>query len=117
MSTGVTLKPYSPGQVQVSWGGVALKGFATGTFITAERSVANTTNAVGAQGDVGITLMANKTGVTLTLMQTAESNRMLSAAQLSQDNLDKLFRADLVITDPSGSFLMRAELAILWNQQ
>ena len=105
-----SLKTYSPQRVQLAWGGIDISGYADGTFIEASRNVDNTTATVGAAGDVGLTFMPDKTGVVeITLMQTAESNRLLSAVQLAQDNTGNIIRADLTVVDPSGGFLVYAK--------
>lgn len=102
-----TLRTYSPQEVTATWGGlVVLKNFAEGTAIEIARAAENSTDLVGMQGDVGLTFNANKTGtVTMTFMQTGETNRQLSAIQKLQDDSGELIRADLVISDPSGSNL------------
>jgi hypothetical protein len=102
-----TLRPYSPEVVTTNWGAIMpIRGFEEGTFIEVARASENTRTKVGAQGDVGITLNADKTGtVTITLMQTSESNRLLSALQASQDSEGTLYRENLQIKDPSGSML------------
>jgi hypothetical protein len=102
-----TLRPYSPEKVTAVWGGIVpIKGFEEGTFIEVARASENTRTKVGAQGDVGITINADKTGtVTLTLMQTSESNRYLSALQATQDATGDLIRESLQIKDESGSML------------
>ena len=102
-----TLRVYSPQEVTVDWGGyVTIRNFAEGTAIEASRAVDNTTNTVGMQGDVGITFVANKTGtLSFTLMQTGETNSVLSAIQREQDRTGELFRADITVRDPSGSSL------------
>lgn len=105
MST--TLRTYSPQEVVATWGGfISLANFAEGTAIEIERNTDNSSQLVGMQGDVGLTYNADKTGqVTMTFMQTAETNRYLSQIQKLQDDTGELIRADIVISDPSGSSL------------
>lgn len=102
-----TLRVYSPQEVTVNWAGYAtIRHFAEGSAIEATRSEDNTKQLVGMQGDVGLTYNANKTGtVAFTIMQTGETNQLLSAIQNSQDLSGALIRGDLTISDPSGSFL------------
>lgn len=102
-----TLRTYSPQEVTATWGGyVTLRNFADGTAIEIARTADNSNQLVGMQGDVGLTYNADKTGtVTMTFMQTGETNRQLSAIQELQDTSGELIRADLVISDPSGSNL------------
>lgn len=102
-----TLRTYSPQEVTASWGGfVEIKNFAEGSAIEVSRSVDNSQQLVGMQGDVGLTYNADKTGtLTFTIMQTGETNRYLSGIQNIQDTTGQLVRADIVISDPSGSYL------------
>ena len=105
-----TLKTYSPERVDTSWGGVNLTGFAEGTAITLRRNADNSAQAVGMQGDVGITKTANRTGqVEMVFMQTSETNRILSAVQATQDlEGSDVIRGDIVVTDPSGGMIALA---------
>lgn len=105
------LNTYSPRQVSVNWGGeIPIKHFAEGTAIEVARNVDNSDQSIGMQGDVAHTFMADKTGtVSFTILQTGETNRILSAVQALQDESDDLFRADLLIVDKSGSFICIAE--------
>lgn len=106
----MTLTDYSPKRTASNWGGYDLSGWAEGTFINIARSVDNTTPLVGAAGDVGITLNADKTGtIEATFMQTSETNQVLSGVQLAQDQSGVLYRANFTIADPSGSVLMVAK--------
>lgn len=101
-----TLTTFSPQNVSISWGGINLNGVADGTFIECVRNSDNSSQVVGAQGDVGLTFNADKTGqVTITFLQTSLSNVILSAAQAEQDLSGDLLRAPMVIRDKSGSFL------------
>lgn len=102
-----TLRTYSPQEVVATWAGyVELKNFADGTGIEVSRSVDNSTQAVGMGGDVGLTYNANKTGtIAFTIMQTGETNRILSAIQSEQDITGTLIRGDITVSDPSGSWL------------
>ena len=104
------LNTYSPRQVTVNWGGtVPIKHFAEGTAIEITRSTDNSTQAIGMQGDVAHTFIADKTGtVSFTILQTGETNRILSAIQMAQDASNDLYRADLNIVDLSGSSLCLA---------
>lgn len=101
-----TQRTYSPKDVKISWGGWPIEGYADGTFVEASRNSPNSESTVGAAGDVGITFNADKTGnVTITLMQTSDTNVFLSAVQLAQDKAGEIYRADMAITDKSGTFL------------
>lgn len=106
-----TQKTWSPAKVNMNWGGeLPIKGVADGTFVTAVRNSNNTTIKVGAQGDVLPTMIADKTGtITVTLLQTSETNRILSGIQALQDESGELYRADFTIADGSGGMLCYAE--------
>lgn len=101
------LKDYSPAAVSVSWGGFGFEGFGEDSFVTASRSTPNTSAKIGAQGSVGLTVSADKTGtIEVTLMQTSQTNRYLSAVQNAQDVASTIFRAPFLVTDPSGGSLV-----------
>jgi len=60
----------------------SVRGYADGTFITAERSTDMITHVSGADGEVGRVLSNDKSGVvTVTLLQTSLSNKAFSDAQ------------------------------------
>lgn len=103
-----TLRDFVPESVSINWGTLTLRGFAADTFVTVARSVANTTAQVGADGSVGITKNADRTGtIEVTLMQNSESHRFLSAIQAAQDADDELYRAGMTISDPSGGMICK----------
>lgn len=103
-----TLLDFVPENVAISWGGVAITGFAPDTFITTRRNSANTTSAVGADGSVGITKNADKTGeIEISLMQTSDSHIWLAGVQALQDYGD-LQRANMTVADASGGYFLRA---------
>ena len=80
------VETYSPKNVAVIVGGVAITGFAEGTFIVLEREVDSFTKVVGADGDVSRTANANKSGsCTITLKQTSDSNDVLSGILLADE--------------------------------
>lgn len=106
-----TQKVYSPSKVVATWGSLlTFKGFAEGTAIQAQRSSDNSSNVVGMQGDVALTVNPDQTGtITFTLLQTSETNRILSGIQAAQDFNQELYRAGITIADPSGGYLLHAE--------
>lgn len=104
-----TLRDYSPNSVAMSWGNINFVGFAEDTFVTVSRNSPNTSMSVGADGSVGLTKMADRTGtIEITLMQTSETHRYLGGIQNLQDFGERLFRANMTITDPSGGFICKA---------
>lgn len=75
---------YDPSQVIVSINASGLSsnlsGFADGTFISVERAVETFSKVVGAGGEVARVKSADRSGtLTLTLMQTSNSNLILNA--------------------------------------
>lgn len=100
------LAVYNPQAVEIVWGGVTLDGVADGTFIEAVRNQGNSQTKVGAYGDPAHTKIVDKTGsVTVTFLQQSDSNKILSAVQLAQDDSEDLIRLDMSIRDKSGGFL------------
>lgn len=93
------IKTYSPGDVALSIGGNLIAGYADGTFVTIEREVDAMTKVVGADGEVSRTRSANYSGsLTLTLKQTSDSNRILGAYLLDDEN-DGSGVFDVLLTD------------------
>jgi hypothetical protein len=105
------LRDFVPESTAINWGGIDFSGFAPDTYVTASRNSPNTTNSVGADGSVGITKNADKTGtIEVTLMQTSNTHRYLAAVQAGQDvGSAQLIRAPMTIVDPSGGFIAVAE--------
>ncbi|WP_425447740.1 phage structural protein [Dethiothermospora halolimnae] len=68
------MRSYDPKDVNVIVGGVALTGFAEGSFVSVERMEDTFTEYVGAQGDVAMSETSNETGeITVTLESTSPS--------------------------------------------
>mgnify|MGYP000032262258 CR=1 FL=1 len=83
----MAVKTYDPKSVVVTVGGYPISGFADGTFITVERSSDAFTKVVGADGEVSRAKSADRSGsVTFTLMQTSNSNAVLSAFAIADEN-------------------------------
>lgn len=73
------LRNFDPSAWALTYGGILLRGYADGTFISAERDEAVYTKKVGAQGDVTRIRSNNKAGVlTITLLAQSPSNDYLS---------------------------------------
>ena len=107
----MTVETYSPKRVEIIFGGVPLRGFADGTFISAERTSDSFTTNVGADGEVSRTASADKTGkVTITLQQTSDSNDYLSAIIISDEN-SLLGQLPLLIKDTNGRTLAESPCA------
>ena len=99
---------FSPKKVIVTFGGRILTGFADGSFVTAERESDAFTKVVGADGEAARVASANRSGkVTVTLMQTSDSNDYLSQIAAA-DELSQASTGALFIKDASGRSLVTA---------
>ena len=79
------MKIYDPAEVIVTFGGADIEGFAPGSFITVEQNADAFAIVVGNRGDVARSKTSNRTArITVRLMQTSQSNDLLSTAH----NLD-----------------------------
>jgi hypothetical protein len=99
----MSVRTYSPGEIVMTVNGVAMGGFADGTFITVARDEQSFTKVTGADGTVSRSKSNNRSGtVTLSLKQTSPSNEILSAL-LVQDELDNSGVVPVLIKDNSGT--------------
>lgn len=82
----MAFKEYDPRQVTVSLAGNVLRGFADGTFVRVQMESDAFTDVVGTDGEVSRSRSSDdRATVTFLLMQTSDSNDVLSALH----NLDK----------------------------
>ena len=116
------LANYSPEDVVMIlsndiFGSHVISGTAEGTFISYERSVDRATLVVGSDLSAARVLRRNKSGtVTLTLMQSAESNDVLSMiAQRDEEAHDNSYLFSLTIKDLSGRSVFFAPDAFIGN--
>ena len=73
------LKTYDPSQVVITVGGAIISGYADGAFITLSRNSDMFSRVAGADGENARVKSSDKSGkVTLTLMQTSDSNDILT---------------------------------------
>lgn len=108
------LPVYSPKDVSISFNGIAITGFAPDSFVRLRRNSALLSETVGAAGELSLTKIADRTGeVEIELLQTAESNLLLSAVALATENGGPVTVGVLMIQDPSGSVLATALNAYL----
>lgn len=114
MSTDLQVRTYDPKQVIVTFGTIAMMGYAEGTFISIERNGQLFEKSRGSDGSVDRT---NKNAfdfsVTLTLKQTSPTNQLLSAVAAA-DQLSNLGVLPLVIKDLNGATVFTAPQA--WIQ-
>lgn len=102
----MSLKTFDPKDVSVIIGGAIMQGFANGTFINVERAEDAYSTDVGADGEPLRVKSNNKmTTITLTLMQSSDSNSIISAFAI----LDEKSNAGVVpilIKDNGGDTLI-----------
>lgn len=103
---------YDPKEVVMIWGGYTISGFAEGTFIKVTRTEKKLfEKKKGVDGSVE---RCNKNsldfGIEFTLMQTAQSNDVLSAATIL-DQESNVGAPELIIRDNSGRSLFTAGAA------
>lgn len=101
------LATYSPEDVFVSIAGfLPIEGYLEGSFISITRDAPFFTTKESADGVVSRVASASKTySVTLTLMQSSESNLVLTRTALL-DNITHITKFPLIIKDMNGSTLL-----------
>lgn len=105
------VKTYDASQVTIIFGAIPiLNGFADGTFVTVEPAGPAWTTQVGTDGEVTRSKTNNRTAVvTLTLMQSAAANDLLSARWILDDNTPGgLGVVAFFLKDNSGNTLVGA---------
>ena len=105
------VRTYDPKQVIITFGVAVLTGYAEGTFVKIARSGNAFDKRKGADGTVDrVNKNANDFGVSITLMQTAPVNAVLSAL-LAADQISNVGVLPLVIKDLNGTTLFTAAQA------
>lgn len=108
------MKNYDPKRIVATWKAIAIVGYATGTFLQAERDNDTFTTEAGAQGDVVRTKSHDRRGkVTFTLQSTSPANDLLSVFALAGEEGNSV-DADvgaLLVKDLNGTTLLAAEEA------
>ncbi len=109
----MSVKTYNPADVQLILAGIAVSGYADGTFIAIGRDNPSFTSGSGADSEGWRAKSNDKTGTcTLTLLQTSASNDAFSAlAALDEASGDGV--GPLLLKDNSGRSLYSAETAWL----
>lgn len=91
----MSVKTYDPANVAVTVSGVLLSGFPAGTFVSFEPNTDSFTLTTGCDGESCRSKTNNRSGrLSLTLLQSSESNQVLSA----------LHNIDLVTPNGDGLF-------------
>lgn len=109
-------KDYDPLKVAIHIAGVAVEGFADGTFVTVNRNSQSWTGSSGAGGEHARAKSNDKSGtVELTLMQTSATNDRLSAFLLADENANGAGKFGFTLTDANGQTSVAA--LDMWVQQ
>lgn len=109
----MALRQYNSKEVIVTVGAIAIDGYADGTFVVAEKTEDTFGTTVGADAEVCRSRKNDERGkVTLTLMQSSQSNDLLSALH----EADKALPAGagtvpFLMKDLSGRTLVQAQNA------
>lgn len=107
----MAVKTYDPAQVLITFNGFNISGIADGTFVQVARNEDAFTLQVGSGGEGVRSKSNNKSGtVTLTLIQSSDSNEILSGFAAA-DELSNSGSGPLMIKDNSGNSLYMAESA------
>lgn len=107
----MAVKTYDPAQVIITVNGIIISGYADGTFVTVERDSDSWSKQIGADGDGTRSKSNDKSGkITISLMQSAESNEVLSALALLDEQTGG-GAVPVLIKDNSGTSLHVAETA------
>jgi hypothetical protein len=102
----MALPIYSSKNNKVAYGGVDLDGLAPDSFITFSFTTDRTDEEVGADGQTMISIMPDQGGTcTVSLQQASPANLILAGVLNFNEVNNTLVRANLAISDPSGSVL------------
>lgn len=83
----MTTKVYDPDQISIVLSGIPISGYADGEFVRIEKESDAFTDVVGTDGEVSRSKTRDDRGtVTFILMQTSDSNILLSALHLLDKN-------------------------------
>ncbi len=105
---------YDPSKVTVSFKGILVVGYMSGTFVSVDRDDDAYETVAGSQGDVTRVHKLNRAGVaTITLQQSSPSNEILR--QVHVDDTAESTRGsgvgNLIIKDLNGTTLATADAA------
>lgn len=102
----MALPTYSSRDVNVSYCGYPLTGLSPDTFVTLARNADLTDEEVGADGQLSVSRMPDRTGTcTITLQQNSLGNLVLAEVINRQETGVPFITGSLEITDPSGTIL------------
>lgn len=111
------VKTYDPKSFDIIFAGILLEGFAEGTFVSIASEAPGFSDTVGVDGEVTRNRSHDKRAtVTVSLMQTSESNALLSAAYLAdRAAINGAGVGSLRIVDRAGTTVFRASKAWIQN--
>ena len=109
MADGATVDPLS---LHAIMGGKTISGFAPGSFISVVYDVDAFTRLIGVDGEGAWFKSANRAAlITLTLMQSSQSNDVLSAFHLADLNTPNGLLVPFSLREANGTTLLVAEKA------
>lgn len=107
----MALATYAPDKVSIVVGVAIAKGFADGTFINIEEISDGVASVAGADGEVARAMSADpRKKITLTLLQTSETNDVLSALYAA-DKISKNATFPFAMADLRGRTMFAASQA------
>lgn len=102
----MALPVYNSREVQVAWNGYPITGLVSDSFVTFSRNSDLTEEEVGADGQLSISILPDRTGTcTLDVQQNSLGNLVLAGVMEAQELDGSFITGTLSITDPSGSVL------------
>lgn len=109
----MTVKNVDAAKVRIIFAGAPISGYADGTYVTASRRNPTWAMVAGADGETARSKSNDKTGtVVFTLLQSSQSNDVLSAKAL-QDELTGNGVGPILIQDLNGTTLVQGETAFI----
>lgn len=100
------VRTYDAAKVAVTVKGLAISGWADGTFVVVDRMEESFTKVIGADGFTSRSKTNNRSGtITLTLSQTSPSNEVLSGL-LADDELNGNGVFPIMVKDISGTTVL-----------
>lgn len=104
-------KDYDPAGIVMTIGNYIIEGYASGTFVSAERNEDSFTLSVGVDGEAARAKSNNRSGrVTFTLLQTSSSNDALTTLYIADEAAGNGV-GPLLVKDLNGTTLCAAETA------
>lgn len=108
----MSVKTYAPGQIKIVMGAVALSGLAEDTFVTVAEIGEGITSVSGADGEVARSMSRDsRLRITVSLMQTSDSNALLTAMHQADKASDGQGALPVAVTDLRGKSLHAADSA------